>query len=212
MTSALAVAHAGLEVLGQPVEHDEPLAARRRDRRDPPVADERVEHLAPVGRLVGVLVARRPGERGAGRPLERRAEHDERAVVAGDDQPGVDEPAERPAGPVDGQPGRRDHGVEVGGAERQRGDDEAAVVVGEQADDRAGVERRLPMRRPRQYPASTSTGPSSSSPSAKRRTLARDPLGEQRHGHLRRVADVRRDEAVRQRPQRVAVRAAARDR
>jgi hypothetical protein len=140
---ALGVAHARLERLGQPVQHDEALAARRRHGRDAAVPDERGQHLAPLRRLGVVLAARRSRPRRAGRLLERvPVELEPGAVGPGDDQPAVDEATEGTVGPIGGQP--RTGRDLVGGRrpEDQRGGHAAAVVVGEQADDHPGVELR----------------------------------------------------------------------
>ena len=176
---ALAVAPPGLELLGQPVEHDQPLAVRRRDRRD---AGRRATNASSTLRRVAGLGRR--ARRAAGGPARPGppAGTPRRATTSVPSSPATTARRRR-AGRAPGWPGRRRarwrrrRASSAGGAERQRGDDAAAVVVGEQPDERRGVERPAT---PRQYPASTSTGPMSSSPSAKRRTLARDPLGEQR--------------------------------
>ena len=100
----LAVAVTGLELLGEHVEHDEPLAPRGRDARQTPVAHEGTEHLGRLG--VGSLVAGAPasaGPRPAGREGNACASN-ERAIVAALDEPGLDEPRER----TPGRPSRRD--------------------------------------------------------------------------------------------------------
>ena len=93
------VAAAGLEALREPVEHHEPLGVHGRDRHEPAVAHERAQHPRDVLGLVVVLVgSRRALGLGARRERERLAEQVQRAVVAADDEAGVDEALQRPAG------------------------------------------------------------------------------------------------------------------
>ena len=101
---------------------------------------EGVEHPATRFGLVGMLVARWPRPRRAGGPLERRAEEHEVPVVAGDDESSIDEATEGTGGAVDRQRRGLHHPGSSSGAERQRGDDEPAVVVGQQTDERRRVQ------------------------------------------------------------------------
>ena len=111
----------------------------------------------------------------ARRPLERRAEHDERAVVCRPttSPPSTSRPSAR-LGPIDRQSGRRDHGVEVR-SRRASGRRPRARRSSSASRPTIAASAQRSQRRPSpsdQYPASASTGPSSSSPAAKRRTLA----------------------------------------
>jgi hypothetical protein len=105
---------------------------------------EGAEHSSDVLGLVRVLRRRRlPRRVGSRGECKRFAEQVQRAVVAPEDQPGVDEPLQRHTGWT-----RREAGIGADGVERRRAEHEgrnhsSPVVVGEETDELAAVERRL---------------------------------------------------------------------
>ncbi len=143
----LRVALAGLELLGQPVEHHESLRTSARDRHEPTVAHERPQYLGDVGRRAGVQPVGRLGGAGIlgggpGRRRERLTEQVEGPVRRPLDQAGIDQPPERLPGPRRVELGLVGHGVERGRAEHEGGDDAPSLLLGEQSDEVPGRQER----------------------------------------------------------------------
>ena len=212
LTVASAVAPPGLELLGQPVEHDEPLRARRRDRHQPPVPHEGPQHLGVLGgHVVGhrLEAGARPTRQRPG-PPSAKAEPSRWSVPSPprSTSPAATSrvralPARGTSRPVAATTSSSEAAPRMRAAATARRSSSASSPARAAADSTRLVA---------QYPSSGSTGPISSSPRAKRRTFSVIRVGQQGLGHLGRVGDVGRDDAVRQRPERVARRAAARDR
>ena len=80
---------------------------------------------------------------GAGRERERLAEQVQGAVVAADHEPGVDQPLDCAHGPAGRGPVSAAPPSMRGRTQHERRNRSAAIVVGEQADQLAGVERRV---------------------------------------------------------------------
>ncbi len=115
----------------------------RGDRYQAPVAHERAQHTRHVGRLVAVLDGTGLAfGLGARRERERLAEQVHVAVVTAQDEPGVDESLQGAARRARVEIGRLTYGIHVRCSQDERGEHPAAVVVGEQADELPGAERR----------------------------------------------------------------------
>ena len=139
----LRVATSGLESLYEPVEHDQSLRVYRGNRYQSSVSHERAQDARHVGRLVAVLdgtgLAR--GFR-ACRDRECLAEQVHIATITPQDETGVDQSLQGTARGARIETARLPHGVSGRCSQYERGNDPAAILVGEEPDELAWGERR----------------------------------------------------------------------
>jgi hypothetical protein len=161
---AFGVAPAGLELLGQEIEHDPALRSDRRDRDQTAVPQERPpDPLLGRGRRTPILGSLRPGD-GASRGQEIRLTE---AVMVGTAVPrtlGFDQPDGRQPRQLsnDGTARQASGGDQVddrGGSQDEPGDHAEAMGLRQRAHDPRGAlaflrHRTLPLREPTDHPRS----------------------------------------------------------